>query len=319
MPPKTLNLPIYDQLSGCKNLLIAGMGGGFDVFCGLPIYFELKARGQNVHLANLSFSELEELKDAIYLTDSLVGVTADHANARPYFPEAYLAQWFRSIGQETTLWAFGKSGVRPLLKNYRKLVDHLAIDGILLIDGGVDSLVRGDETDIGTALEDAASLAVVNELTDVPIRLMGCVGFGIERDMAYGHIFENIATLTAEGVFLGSCSMLREMESYQHYEAALLAVQNVPDQDSSVINSSIISAVRGHYGNYHLTEKTENSAIWISPLMPIYWFFDLPGVARHNHFLSHIMETEDAVDLFRAMYKFRLRTRMRAPFRTPLS
>ena len=86
MPPKTLNLPIYDQLSGCKNLLIAGMGGGFDVFCGLPVYFELKARGQNVHLANLSFSELEELKDAIYLTDSMVGVTANHANARPYFP-----------------------------------------------------------------------------------------------------------------------------------------------------------------------------------------------------------------------------------------
>ena len=36
---------------------------------------------------------------------------------------------------------------------------------------------------------------LVNELTDVPIRLMGCVGFGIERDMAYAHIFENIARL----------------------------------------------------------------------------------------------------------------------------
>jgi len=32
-----LNLPILDQLASCKNLLIAGMGGGYDVFCGLPI------------------------------------------------------------------------------------------------------------------------------------------------------------------------------------------------------------------------------------------------------------------------------------------
>ena len=30
-----LNLPTLNQLSNCKNLLIAGMGGGFDVFCGL--------------------------------------------------------------------------------------------------------------------------------------------------------------------------------------------------------------------------------------------------------------------------------------------
>ncbi|MCK6628246.1 MAG: hypothetical protein L6R45_24105 [Anaerolineae bacterium] len=31
-----LNLPIFDQVAHCQNLLIAGMGGGFDLFCGLP-------------------------------------------------------------------------------------------------------------------------------------------------------------------------------------------------------------------------------------------------------------------------------------------
>ena len=46
-----LNLPILSQVSACENLLIAGMGGGFDVFCGLPIYFDLVQRGQRVHLA----------------------------------------------------------------------------------------------------------------------------------------------------------------------------------------------------------------------------------------------------------------------------
>ena len=40
-----LNLPILNQLKSCKNLLVAGMGGGFDIFCGLPIYFELKKHG----------------------------------------------------------------------------------------------------------------------------------------------------------------------------------------------------------------------------------------------------------------------------------
>ena len=51
------NIPILDQLSACKSLLIAGIGGGFDIFCGLPIYYELKKRGKNVHLANFSFSD----------------------------------------------------------------------------------------------------------------------------------------------------------------------------------------------------------------------------------------------------------------------
>jgi hypothetical protein len=55
-----LNLPILDQLLSCKNLLIAGMSGAFDVFCGLPIYFELKKHGSNAHLANFSFQISKE-------------------------------------------------------------------------------------------------------------------------------------------------------------------------------------------------------------------------------------------------------------------
>jgi len=52
--------------------------------------------------------------------------------------------------------------------------------------------------------------------------------------------------------------------------------------DPSVINSSIVSALRGHFGDYHLTDKTRGSRLWISPLMPIYWFFDFESVARRN-------------------------------------
>jgi len=63
-----LNLPIIEQLAACQNVLIAGMGGGFDVFCGLPIYFELKHRGLVVHLANFSFSDVEMALGGIRLT-----------------------------------------------------------------------------------------------------------------------------------------------------------------------------------------------------------------------------------------------------------
>lgn len=293
-----LNLPVVEQFSGCKSILIAGMGGGFDVFCGLPIYFEFKRRGLNVHLANYSFSDIEGVKGGTRLSKTLVGVSAEGpTDIGYYYPEYYLAQWFREE-QETpiTIWAFHKTGVAPLLKNYELLVEHLQIDGILLIDGGVDSLVQGDEAEKGTLLEDAVSACAVNQLTNVPVKIIGCVGLGAELDLTYSHIFENIAQLTRAGGFLGACSLAPAMLAYQLYEEAVLYVQTQPYHAESVINSSIISAVRGNYGDYHLTRKTRGSRLWISPLMSLYWFFDFQAVVKENRLLSHLAATETFMD-----------------------
>ena len=49
-----MKLPFFNELNKAQNILIAGAGGGFDVFCGLPLYFWLKKAGKSVHLANLS-------------------------------------------------------------------------------------------------------------------------------------------------------------------------------------------------------------------------------------------------------------------------
>src|SRR3569832_2126251 len=90
-----LKIPVLDTLSACKNLLIAGMGGGFDIFCGLPIYYDLKKRGQNVHLANFIFSDLENVHHGVRLTPTLIGVSFDPKAIYPYFPEFYTAEWFK--------------------------------------------------------------------------------------------------------------------------------------------------------------------------------------------------------------------------------
>lgn len=296
-----LNLPILDQLSKCNNLLIAGMGGGFDIFCGLPIYFELKKHGISAHLANYSFSDIENVDFGTRLTKTLVGITAKPERVYPYFPEFHLVNWFKEKrNEDVTIWCFHKKGAIPLTENYKLLVEHLGIDGILLVDGGVDSLVRGDEWELGTAVEDLTSLYAVNQLSNVSTRLLTCIGFGAEKNLTHAHVLENIATLTKEGGFLGSCSLIPQMESYQAYDEAVTFVQSNEFQDPSVINSSIVSAVRGNYGDYHLTEKTKNSMLWISPWMPIYWFFDFASVAKQSMLLPEI----EGTNLFRdALYK----------------
>lgn len=313
-----LNLPQLDALANCRNILIAGLGGGFDVFSGLPLYFEFQQRGLIVHLANYTFSDVSTIKKnetgVVHLTDTLVGVTADHTALRPYFPERYLAQWFREKrGEDVTVWCFEKTGARPLLANYHRLIEHLGLDGLVLVDGGVDSLVFGDEAEIGTAGEDSVSLCAVNQL-DLP-RVQVCIGLGAEQHITHAHIFENIATLTQAGAFLGACSLAPQMEAYQQYEEAVLYAQAQPFQDASVINSSIISAVQGHYGDFHLTLKTTNGRLWISPLMGLYWFFDLPMVAQHNRFLTQLIGT----DTFREAYYAIMHARPHIPKRAPTS
>ena len=296
-----LNLPILNQLSNCKNLLIAGMGGGFDVFCGLPICFELKKHGINAHLANFSFSDIESVDFGIRLTKTLIGVTPKAERVFPYFPELHLVNWFKEKrNEEVIIWSFHKTGAAPLTENYKILAEHLSLDGILVVDGGVDSLVRGDEAELGTAVEDLTSLYAVDQLSHIETRLLACIGFGAEQNLTHTHILENIASLTKEGAFLGACSLTPQMESYQAYDEAVTFVQSNEFQDPSVINSSIVSAVRGNYGDYHLTEKTKRGHLWISPLMSLYWFFDFDCVVKQNMLLSEIEGTM----LFRdALYK----------------
>jgi hypothetical protein len=311
-----LNLPeaVLDRLSSCQNILIAGMGGGFDVFCGLPLCFELRRRGLRVHLANLSFSSLGHLPPEDQLGPTLFAVRGDPGREAVMFPELHLATWLREKYQEEQIvWCFKKAGARPLLEAYRTLAAHLQLDAIVLVDGGVDSLMRGDEEGMGTVLEDWSSLYAVNQLDHLSVRVACCVGMGAEREVNHSYAFENMAALAATDAFLGSCSLVRAMDAYQAYEAALLHVQGQPYQDPSVINSSIVSAVRGEFGDYHLTKKTHGSRLRISPLMPIYWFFDLPALAARNLMLADLALTETFSDMLRVIAGNRPPTRPEVP------
>ena len=152
----------------------------------------------------------------------------------------------------------------------------------------------------------------------MPLRQIACVGFGAERELPHAHILENIAALAGAGAFLGSCALVREMDAYQHYERAVLHAHGRTLQDPSVINASIVSAVQGRFGDYHLTEKTAGSRLWISPLMALYWFFDLPAVAERSLFLSQLIGTETARDATLRLAAIRQTLKLRPPARLPL-
>jgi len=296
------NIPIMSDLTMYQNVLLAGMGGGFDVYCALPIYFELLEQGCKPHLASLSFSDIIGVDDdaLIRLTPTCVGITADYELPRPdYFPELHMANWFRKTRQEdVTVWSFHNMGIPFLREAYHALVERLNIDCIVLIDGGVDSIMRGNEQEVGTIIEDFSSLIAVNELDTVKTKYLVCTGLGAELHVTYEQVFENISALIEADAFYGSCSVTKQMPAYLQYEDAVLYAQVQRGQSPSVINSSIISAARGQFGDYHLTSKTHGSELKISPLMSQYWFFDLATVAEHNHLIDALSQTESMFEIY---------------------
>jgi hypothetical protein len=292
-----LNLPILDQLADSKNILIAGIGGGFDVFIGLPIYFTLRALGKNVHLANYSFSEFDLLKmvctPEVLIDGQLIGARSPIRPPLLYFPEGYLAQWFKEVrGEDITVWMFAKTGVLPLIESYHKLVEHLQIDTMILVDGGVDSIMHGDESGSGTVVEDSISLAAISVL-DVPVKIQVCLGFGteVEEQVCHHHALQNIATLAKDGAFLGSCALTPQMEAFQLFEAAARYTWEQPNHPKSHISTRIIPAVNGEFGNFHMYPDGYDTPVLISPLMGLYWFFDANAVIEHNQLIPLLMET----------------------------
>jgi hypothetical protein len=303
-----LQLPFFSELSKANNILIAGAGGGFDVFCGLPLYFGLKAAGKNVHLASLSFSFLPppDIDPDNRLSPSLVMVTADTPLFGHYFPELFLAKWFRDQGATTPIYCFERTGVQPLMAGYSTLVEKLSLDTILLVDGGTDSLMRGDECGLGTPQEDIASITAVHDLP-VERKMLACLGFGVDyfHGVCHAHFLEAVAELTQKQGYLGMFSLVDDMPEVQQYRRATEAVFREMPDDVSIVSSSILSALAGHFGDHHATTRTLGSRLWINPLMPAYWCFRLPEVAERIIYLDAMRDTVSFNDVQNVIRRFR--------------
>lgn len=303
-----LNLPIADRLVGSKHILIAGMGGGYDVFTGLPLYLELQQQGFEVHLANLTFTDIDDLDSDEWLIESLVGVSEDIQDWKSYFPEYDLASWLADEKDDyVTVWCFAITGGRRLAKDYEVLVKHLDIDAVILVDGGVDSLMQGDEPEAGTMFEDTLSITAVKALKGVKAKIVACLGLGIEHEIGYAHLFENISSLAKTQDFLGCCALTQKMDVFQDYKDAVLTSFRMHSRRPSVICSSVISAVEGQYGNYHMTQRTQmtSSTLNVSALMSIYWFFDLNGVAKKNLLVPILQGSYSREDAWKNYSNFR--------------
>jgi len=263
-----MNIP---EIEG-RNVLFVGAGGGFDVFGSIPLA-----------------SSFNECFFANY--GSHKGFTVRKATEIDY-PEYGLPDCY----------VLGRNGVQMVKKGLNEILEsHPSIDTIVVIDGGVDALMQGDEQEAGTILEDFIVIAAANAV-DVPNKYLVCVGFGCESEENLNHyrVLENISQLCESGSFLGSCSLTRSMEEFQKYKS--LCESTWKDKRVSHIQGKIISAIEGKFGDVEMLGMDaqlvsgQSSGSFLNPFMGLYWFFDLSGVATNNKLISVLSNSSTFTD-----------------------
>ncbi|MFE1322383.1 DUF1152 domain-containing protein [Kitasatospora phosalacinea] len=302
-----LQPPLLTRLLAAERVLVAGAGGGHDVYAGLPIALALRAAGREVHLANLSFTHLHGLDGSAWAGPHLARITPDTRSADRQFPERSLARWLRDHQLPDTVWAFPPTGVQTLRAAYRALVDLLGIDAILLVDGGTDILMRGDEAGLGTPEEDMASLAAVAGLKEVPQRLVACLGFGIDAHHGVSHslVLENLAALQREGGYLGAFSVPPDSPEAALYLDAVARARDERPEHASIVQGSVAAALRGEFGDVRFTERTGDSPLFVNPLMTLYFGVTVEALAARHLYLDRLEGTTTTREIASVIADFR--------------
>jgi len=291
-----LNIP---NLEIGSKILIAGAGGGFDVYAGLPLAYSLFTNP-----APKTFAELEIVFATFY--DKVDADFLQRPTEQDDYPLGYYSYNFveTCAGVAHHCYTIGRHGVQLVRQAYQEIVDKHKIDTIILVDCGVDILMRGDEDNYGTILEDYVSLLALGKVF-VPNRYVACLGFGCEteEDLNHYRVLENISNHCRVGDFLGACAMTRNMKCFDYYKDK--CVNAWKDGRKSHTHTRIIPSVTGEFGNYQMYDDID-ARLWgetvsadkafVSPLQSIYWWFSLEGVARANHYREVLEPSRTFVD-----------------------
>lgn len=273
-------------------ILIAGCGGGYDIYSGLPLYAALEAKGLPVHLANLTFtSDLSWAK-------SLVSGCLWEASPSPlrlprdsYQPEFYLSQFLsQRAGKTVPVYTIARQGPAVVKKAYKWLLKNLNLSTIVLVDGGTDSLMKGDERGLGTPEEDLSSIAAVYALQVPPNfgKYLACLGWGVDAFHGVNHnlALENISELVRShpDAYFGAFSVLPLMPEFQLLKSA--SEYAWKRMSISIVAGSVIHAIEGKFGDYSFTHRTGSSELFLNPLMGLLWGFRLEPLAKQHLFVT---------------------------------
>src|SRR5262245_42849901 len=154
-----------------KTVMLCGCGGGFDFVHSLTLYPELRRLGKEVVVGSYSFGDPRRIGGPAEVVFDEGGALAKRVTARSvpdahYGPEVHVCSFldgrYPSSAPHAGYAYHARAFTVPLLTRlYRQLIAAHAVDAVVLVDGGSDSLMVGDEQGLGDPVEDAVSVATV--------------------------------------------------------------------------------------------------------------------------------------------------------------
>lgn len=277
-----MNLNIPENIIYGRKILLVGIGGGFDVFGGIPL-------ANTLGLNRFVFANYNRNCKEMLL---------NHSDLREGKLHEFLKK--EEAWADVDVYALPRVGVKHMVQCLETIVKEREIDGILAVDGGVDSLMHGDEEGAGTILEDSIVLAALNQLP-IKEKTLACVGFGTEVEEGVCHklVLDNINELIRENAFYGSCSLTKKMECFDFYKKACEYVWG--DGNQSHVQTRVIESVLGEHLYDNIEANVANAveaSFNPSFLTSTYLFFDLATVAGKNKLIPYLNNTWTHTDAF---------------------
>lgn len=299
-----------------KTVLLCGCGGGFDFVHSLTLYPELRRLGKTVVIGSYSFGDPNKITGAAVVFDEagalVKRVTAASTPDGRYGPEvhvcSFLDQRYPSSAPHFVYAYYARAFTVPLLARlYRQFVESHSVDAIVLVDGGSDSIMAGDEEGLGDPVEDAVSVTAVASLKELKARVLISIGLGTDRfnQVSDAASLRAIAELTKLGGFLGAVSLEPAAVGSRFYRDCLEYIYR-RQGFRSVLAGTIASAVEGCFGREEvppvLQPRVRSGQLFLWPLMAVLWGFDVETVARRSLIAKWIGGCQSVPDCHAALH-----------------
>ncbi len=260
-----------ERLNPCRRVLLVASGGRTDLLAALPLAHTLREQGKEICLA----APLSGRKQGV--------------GYREVPPEGRAFENRLAGLVQLPLFAFAPEGTLPRLEVYRDLIHHLSVDGLVLVEAGIETLLRGDEPSLGTAADDLVSLAAAHQL-ELPVKMLVNLGLGFDlgKGLCHAYTLEAIAELTRTGGFWGSFSLL---PGRPEFDLLLEAAQTLAPSHPAHL---LVQGLTGEFAG----------EAYLNPLMNQYWCFDLDRVAAGCRMLEWLRDKITAMDVHRALTNY---------------
>jgi hypothetical protein len=269
-------LPVWLQrLSNpsCQTVLFFGCGGGFDFTLSLLFIPDLLAAKKKVVILSNSFTDIRSCYKYCpkYFIDPATKADVRTIGVRGmqggdlYMPEQAVVEFLGERFPDAPIPVYANNvhkmspaGIRETLS--RLIAEH-SVDVVVTIDGGTDSIMRGDEQDYATIAEDFVSLSILEHLRVSTPRLQSTMlfvlGFGADRfhGASDASSMRAVAELTRMGGFCGATSINQKSPGFEAYADFLMYYRRRYSSEGSssiqtIVGSFVAAGTIGQYGPY---------------------------------------------------------------------